>query len=173
MKKKLNQIKLLLLDVDGVLTDGKITYTDSGEEIKNFSVKDGLGIRLLIDSGVKVGIITGRSSNALFKRCENLGINKNMVFHGIKDKVKALETIFNNTGISYENMAFVGDDLPDIPVMKKVGVSFAVANASLDLIKMADYTTANKGGDGAVREICENILKATNLWDSVLSRFIK
>ncbi|MBF0204867.1 MAG: HAD-IIIA family hydrolase [Desulfamplus sp.] len=171
MKERLSAIKLLLLDVDGVLTDGKITYTDSGEEIKNFCVKDGLGLRLLMNSGVKVGIITGRSAGgALTQRCRNLGID--IVFHGIKDKTAALKKIVEEQVIDIPEVAFVGDDLPDVSVMKQCGFSFAVVNSSPEVIRHADYTTANRGGDGAVREICEAILKAKGLWEGILDRFI-
>jgi len=170
MREKLASIKLLLLDVDGVLTDGKITYTDSGEEIKNFCVKDGFGIRLLMDSGVKVGIITGRAANgALIARCKNLGID--LVFHGIKDKRSTLKKIVEVQGIDQSETAFAGDDLADIPAMKQCGFSFAVANASTEVIEEADYTTINRGGDGAVREICETILKAKNLWRDIVKQF--
>lgn len=171
MGDRLALIKLLLLDVDGVLTDGKITYTDSGEEIKNFCAKDGLGLRLLMDSGVKVGIITGRVANgALIARCQNLGIT--LIFDGIKDKTAALRIIIEAQGVDKSEAAFAGDDLPDIPVMKQCGFSFAVANASLEVIRAADYTTEHRGGDGAVREICEAILKAKGMWEGIVNRFI-
>jgi len=171
MKKRLALIKLLLLDVDGVLTDGKITYTASGEEIKNFCSKDGFGLRLLMDSGIKVGIVTGRVANgALIARCKNLGIN--LLFHGIKDKAAALRMIFEEQGIDSSEAAFAGDDLPDIPAMRQCGVAFAVANAATEVIGAADYTTSNRGGEGAVREICEAILKAKDLWGDILNRFI-
>jgi len=166
---KIQNIKLLLLDVDGVLTDGSITYTDSGEEIKSFNAKDGLGIRLLMDSGVGVGIITGRKSNALVLRCKNLGIE--LLFDGISDKLQALDAVMETTGISLDAIAFAGDDLPDIPVMKKVGLSFAVADASPDVIKAADITCAQSGGKGAVRHICERILKSKGLWPDILIGF--
>ncbi|MBF0389048.1 MAG: HAD hydrolase family protein [Desulfamplus sp.] len=172
LQKSLSKIELLLLDVDGVLTDGKINYTDSGEEIKSFCSKDGFGLRLLMDSGIKVGIITGRAANgALNARCKNLGID--LIFDKIKDKKVALKKIFDdhsfiNKRINYSNVAFAGDDLADIPVMRVCGFSFAVANASPEVIKIADYTTKNRGGDGAVREICEMILKAKGLWEAIL-----
>ncbi|MBF0469264.1 MAG: phenylphosphate carboxylase subunit delta, partial [Desulfamplus sp.] len=117
MKARLAAIKLLLLDVDGVLTDGKITYTDSGEEIKSFCSKDGFGLRLLMDSGVKVGIVTGRASNgALAARCTNLGIH--LVSHGTKNKADALSQILTSQQVDRSEVAFAGDDLPDIPAMQ-------------------------------------------------------
>lgn len=171
MKKKLARIKLLILDVDGVMTDGKITYTDSGEEIKNFCVKDGFGLRMLMDSGITVAIVTGRAANgALDARCKNLGIL--LVLHGVKDKSLALKNIFESEEIDRSEAAFVGDDLPDIPAMRECGFSFAVANASPEVKNEADYITENLGGNGAVREICEAILKAKGLWENILKQFI-
>jgi 3-deoxy-D-manno-octulosonate 8-phosphate phosphatase (KDO 8-P phosphatase) len=170
MKNKLATIELLLLDVDGVLTDGNITYSDSGEQIKSFNSKDGLGMRLLMDAGIDVGIITGRKSKALEYRCENLGII--LLFDGIKDKSKALDTIISKTGIPAKKIAFAGDDLIDLPVMKKVGVSFCVSDASRDVQNHSDIVTNQKGGKGAVREICESILKAKGLWDIILKKYL-
>ncbi len=170
MNTSLEKIKILLLDVDGVLTDGSITYTDSGEQIKSFNSKDGLGLRLLMDSGINVGIITGRRSKALNLRCENLGIS--LLFDGIKDKSKAIDKIALDTGFSLENMAFVGDDLIDLPAIKKVGVSFCVQDASKDVKNHSDIITNQNGGDGAVREICEMILKAKGEWESILNSYL-
>ena len=170
MKSKLANIELLLLDVDGVLTDGNITYSDSGEQIKSFNSKDGLGLRLLMDSGIGVGIITGRKSKALEYRCKNLGIT--LLFDGIKDKLKALDKITSQTGIAYKNIAFAGDDLIDLPVMQRVGVSFCVSDASLDVKNHSDIITNQKGGQAAVREICETILKAKGLWDNILNIYL-
>jgi 3-deoxy-D-manno-octulosonate 8-phosphate phosphatase (KDO 8-P phosphatase) len=170
MNDKLKNIELLLLDVDGVLTDGSITYSDSGEQIKSFNSKDGLGLRLLMDAGIKVGIITGRKSKALVYRCKNLGIT--LLFDGIKDKSKALDKITDSTNINKENIAFVGDDLIDLPVMKAVGVSFCVADATQDVKNNSDIITRQKGGHGAVREICESILKAKDLWADILDNYL-
>ncbi|MCD4718386.1 MAG: HAD-IIIA family hydrolase [Desulfobacula sp.] len=170
MKSKLAAIELLLLDVDGVLTDGNITYSDSGEQIKSFNSKDGLGMRLLMDAGIDIGIITGRKSKALEYRCENLGIT--LLFAGIKDKSKALDTIISRTGIAAKKIAFAGDDLIDLPVMKRVGFSFCVSNASYDVQNHCDIITNQKGGQGAVREICESILKAKGLWGIILNRYL-
>ena len=169
-KEKLANIKLLLLDVDGVLTDGKITYTDIGEEIKSFNSKDGLGIRLLIESGIKVGIITGRKSGALTHRCENLGID--LLFDGVIDKVKAFNKILYKTKISASETAFAGDDLPDLPVMKRAGLSIAPADAPPYIQEHADIITRQKGGEGAIREICDEILKAKNKWDMIINKYL-
>lgn len=157
------------MDVDGVLTDGRIVYDDNGVQTKEFSTKDGLGIRLLMDFGVQVGIITGRESKALYHRCNNLGID--LLFQGVKDKTAALNGILKQTGISARETAFIGDDLPDLSVMKTVGLPIAVADAQKDIILNSKIVTAAKGGYGAVREVCEAILKAKNLWPEVINRF--
>lgn len=171
IKQKLRQIKLLLLDVDGVLTNGAVTYTDQGHEIKSFNVKDGLGLRLLMDAGIRVGIITGRRSQALVARCENLGID--FLYDGVKDKLSILETIFEQTGIQADQTAFAGDDLPDIGVMKIVGLALAVSDAAEEVKQTAHLITTKNGGDGAVREVCELILKAQGLWNDIVTRFSK
>ena len=170
MKPELANIKLLLLDVDGVLTDGGITYSDTGDQIKTFQSRDGFGIRLLLDSGIRVGIITGRKSKALEYRCENLGIT--LLFAGIKDKINAFDKIISQTGIMPEQIAFVGDDLMDLPVMKRVGVSFCVPDACQEVKTHSDIITKKKAGHGAVREICELILKAKDLWDDILNKYL-
>ena len=170
MKKNLATIKLLLLDVDGVLTDGTITYSDSGEQIKSFNSKDGLGLRLLMDSGIQVGIITGRKSKALEHRCKNLGIT--LLLDGVTDKLKALDHIISQIELARDDIAFAGDDLIDLPVMKNVGISFFVADACEDVKNHSDIVTKQKGGHGAVREICEIILKATGSWDSILNTYL-
>jgi len=165
----LASIQLLLLDVDGVLTTGQVVYTDSGEEIKAFSVKDGLGLRLVMDCGLQVGIVTGRGSGALLNRCRNLGID--LVFDQVRDKAAKLAEISTRTGIAAPQMAFVGDDLPDIPLMQKVGLGIAVADAVPEVIAAADMVTTAKGGCGAVREICEALLKARECWEPILEWF--
>jgi 3-deoxy-D-manno-octulosonate 8-phosphate phosphatase (KDO 8-P phosphatase) len=169
MPDSLASIKLLLLDVDGVLTTGEVTYADSGEEIKAFSVKDGLGIRMAIENGIQVGIVTGRSSGALAHRCRNLGID--LLFDNVRDKAGKLAELTAQTGIDAARMAFVGDDLPDIPLMRRVGLSIAVADAVPEVVAAADMVTTANGGRGAVREICEALLKAQSKWESILERF--
>ena len=163
MTTPLADIRLLLLDVDGVLTDGSITYTDTGEQIKSFNVKDGLGIRLLMEAGVEVGIVTARISGALRHRCDNLGIT--LVVDGTKDKAKALESISANTQINTAHIAFMGDDLIDLPAMTRAG-------APAEVKTRADMITDLPGGKGAVRQACEAILKAKGLWEKSVSRFL-
>ncbi|MBW1892424.1 MAG: HAD hydrolase family protein [Deltaproteobacteria bacterium] len=170
MQSRLKDIRLLLLDVDGVLTDGSIIYDDQNIETKVFNVKDGLGIRLLLNAGIQVGVITGRASKALKNRCANLGIEN--LYDGIHDKVSALDTVLKKTGVKIGETAFIGDDLPDLSVLKKVGVSIAVRDAEETVRKHADIVTNAKGGDGAVREICEAILKAKGLWEDIIDSFL-
>ena len=165
IENKLKKIKLLLLDVDGVLTDGSIIYNDNSEETKVFNVKDGLGIRLLMEAGLNVCIVTGRSSKALYHRCKNLGIT--MLFDGVRNKAAELDIISEQTGVSPEEIAFIGDDLPDLPLMRIVELSIAVADSHEAVLEKACMVTSAKGGAGAVREVCEAILKAQGLWDKI------
>ena len=167
--KKLKHIQLLLLDVDGVLTDGSIIYDDDGRETKIFNAKDGFGIKLLMQAGIKVGIVTGRSSKALCHRCDNLGIQ--FLFDGVQDKAAILTRIVSQTGIDAEYAAFMGDDLPDLPLMKRTGMSITVADAHEMVCQTADWTTQAPGGRGAVREVCEALLKARGLWDEVVDKY--
>lgn len=167
--EKLKHIRLLLLDVDGVLTDGGIIYNEDGGEIKVFNAKDGLGLRLAMTAGITVGIVTGRRSKALRHRCENLGIR--YLFDGVGDKVKMLPEIVAQTGIGPEQAAFVGDDLPDLPLMKRVGLAIAVADANGIVRQKADWTTRAPGGHGAVREVCEALLTAQGLWEEIIARY--
>ncbi|RPJ17193.1 MAG: HAD-IIIA family hydrolase [Desulfobacteraceae bacterium] len=167
-EKRLKNIKLLLLDVDGVMTDGSIIYNDSGEEIKVFCVRDGFGIRMLMDSGINVGIVTGRSSESLYHRCKNLHIQ--LIFDGISDKAAALYKITEKTGIKDHEIAYMGDDLPDISIMRIIGIPIAVADAHESVIEVAHIVTSAKGGAGAIREVCEAIIKAQDNWEASLKR---
>lgn len=165
---RFKQIELILLDVDGVLTTGQVIYNDAGQETKVFHVRDGLGIRMLLEAGIQVGIVTGRRSMALVHRCRNLGLT--LLRDGIHDKAAALEEILKETGVAATATAFVGDDLPDLPIMRRVGVPIAVGDAH-DLVKQAAVmTTRAMGGRGAVREISERILKARGDWEPLLAR---
>jgi 3-deoxy-D-manno-octulosonate 8-phosphate phosphatase (KDO 8-P phosphatase) len=165
---RLKSVELLLLDVDGVLTGGEIIYTDHGEQIKQFNVKDGVGIRMLKKAGIEVGIITGRSAAALRHRCENLGID--MVFNGVRDKVKVLEQIIKQNQVALTAIGFVGDDLPDLAILKRVGLAVAVADAHELIRQTAHIITTAPGGRGAVREISEMILKAQGKWEHLIER---
>lgn len=165
---QMKHVRLVLLDVDGVLTAGEIIYDDAGRQIKIFNVKDGIGIRLLKEAGIGVGIITGRTGQALRHRCENLGID--LIFDGVLRKDKALKKISASTGIDTTAMAYVGDDLPDLPVMKQVGLAVAVGDAHEIVRRQAHVVTQAPGGRGAVREISEAILKAQGRWDDLIKR---
>ncbi len=169
--EKLKRIKLLLLDVDGVMTDGGIIYNDHGEEIKKFSCRDGFGLRILMDAGIDVGIVTGRKSGVLLHRCKNLGIS--LIFDGIIEKGSVLEPVLQQTRIGSEEIAFMGDDLIDLPLMKRVGLAVTVADAHETVLEHAHLITCAKGGAGAVREVCEAILKAKGLWANIIGRFLQ
>ncbi|MGB5158129.1 KdsC family phosphatase [Desulfobacterium sp. N47] len=168
-KTRLKHVRLLLLDVDGVMTDGTIIYDDNNIQTQTFHVRDGLGIRLLMLAGIEVGVITGRKSEALHHRCKNLHIG--YIYDNVKNKVEILHEIIAKTGINADDIAYMGDDLPDISIMKEVGIPIAVANAHEIIIEISHIVTSAKGGAGAIREICEAILKAQMLWDSVIERF--
>lgn len=152
----IKKIKLLILDNDGVLTDGKIFFTANGEQILSFHIHDGLGIKRLQAAGVIVAVISGRDSKALRLRLTELGIEDQ--FLGQHQKIPAYEMILNKLKLTPEEVAYVGDDLPDMPVMEKVGLPMTVANAIHDVKKVALYCTEKKGGEGAVREICDLII---------------
>jgi 3-deoxy-D-manno-octulosonate 8-phosphate phosphatase (KDO 8-P phosphatase) len=165
---KLKRVQLLLLDVDGVLTDGAIIYTHDGNETKVFNVKDGLGLKLAMEAGIKVGIVSGRKSPALDHRCRDLGIRYS--FGGVQDKAGILNKIVEQTGVGPEYTVYIGDDLPDLPLMRRVGLSIAVADAHQIVAKEADWTTSAAGGCGAVREVCEALLKARGVWEKLIDQ---
>jgi len=167
--EKAQHIKLLILDVDGVLTDGRVIYTDSGEEIKFFNAQDGHGIKLLVRAGIDVAIVTGRSSKAVLFRAENLGIT--MVYQKALNKLDAYEDILKRKNLTDTQIGVVGDDLPDLPMLRRCGLSCAVPNSVSEVLGTVDYVTRNRGGTGAVREVCELLLKAQGLWDQVTARY--
>ena len=158
LKTKLSNVKLLALDVDGVLTDGKLFYSENGQEFKAFDVKDGLGLKQLIDAGIDIAIITSRNSIAVEKRAEELGIKQ--IKQGVKNKLDALINICVELKIEINECAYMGDDLPDYEVMAGAGISLTVADAAAEIIDLADWVSSRPGGQGAVREICEIILKS-------------
>lgn len=169
MQVRLEQIRLLLLDVDGVMTDGRIIYDDRGAETKAFDVKDGHGIKLLQRAGIRVGIITGRQSPVVDQRARELGIE--LVYQGAKDKLVPFLEILQKTGLSAEQVAYMGDDLPDLPVLRRVGFAATVADALEDVKPHVHYVTKRSGGCGAVREICDLLLKKTGRWENVATRY--
>ncbi len=155
---KLGRIRLVAFDVDGVFTDGRFYLSDEGIESKAFHTQDGYGIRRLLDAGVSVAVISGRKSGAVEKRMSELGVQH--LVQGCGDKVAALDTIISGLNISADECAYVGDDIPDLPLLKHVGFAIAVANAVPALHEQCDYSTSARGGQGAVREICELMLGA-------------
>jgi 3-deoxy-D-manno-octulosonate 8-phosphate phosphatase (KDO 8-P phosphatase) len=161
-------IKLVILDVDGVMTDGRIIIDDNGVETRNFDIKDGMGVVVLMMSGVEVAIITSKKSGAVRHRAEELKIKR---FHeGIKKKTEPYEEMLKEMGITDAQVAYVGDDLVDLSMMKRVGLPIAVGDAVEDVKKHAIYVTKARGGYGAVREVAEMILKAQDKWDKILSK---
>ncbi|MBK5145195.1 3-deoxy-manno-octulosonate-8-phosphatase KdsC [Budviciaceae bacterium BWR-B9] len=152
------QIRLLICDVDGVMSDGLIYMGNQGEELKAFNVRDGYGIRCLITSGIDVAIITGRSAKLVENRAKTLGITH--LYQGQSDKLVAFEKILKDVSLAPEQVAYIGDDLIDWPVMQKVGLAVAVADAHPLLLPKAHYVTQIAGGRGAVRELCDLILQA-------------
>ncbi len=167
-EETLKKIRLLILDVDGVLTDGNIIYHDDGRETKIFNVKDGFGLRLLNMAGIDVCIATGRMSGALHHRCKNLGIQ--LIFDGLHHKADILSKLIEKTGIPSNQMAFIGDDLLDLSLMTRVALPVAVADAQEEVVQAAHAITQLKGGQGAVREVCDAILKAQKKWEPVMRR---
>jgi 3-deoxy-D-manno-octulosonate 8-phosphate phosphatase (KDO 8-P phosphatase) len=158
----LKEIKILFLDVDGVMTDGRISLNDMGEESKSFNVKDGYGIRLLLSAGIDVAIITGRQSKCVEHRARDLGIRN--IEQGVTDKKAVGIRLLEEKRLTKVQACFIGDDLPDIPLLKFVGLPVAVADAVKEVRETALYVTEKNGGKGAVREICELILKAQDAW---------
>jgi len=171
MAVDLKRIKLLLLDVDGVMTDGRIIYLNDGGEAKAFDVKDGHGLKLIQRAGIQVGIITGRQSDIVGRRAAELGIEQ--VYQGAKDKMQPFMEILEKLGLEPSEVAYVGDDLVDLPVMRLVGFSATVADASDDIKPYVDLVTSRPGGRGAVREVCDFLLKQSSLWTSVTSRYFE
>lgn len=163
-------IKVIVLDVDGTLTDGKLYVSNFGDEIKAFNVKDGLGITQAISQGKEVVIITGKTSQIVTKRCQELGIKE--VHQGIKNKILTLDSILEKYNISYDNVAYMGDDLIDLAVMKKCKLAGAPKDSVNEILAIADFVSNKNGGNGAVREFIEFILKKENLWNNVVENFI-
>jgi 3-deoxy-D-manno-octulosonate 8-phosphate phosphatase (KDO 8-P phosphatase) len=169
IKEKLEKIKMLILDVDGVMTDGRVIMDDSGREIKNFDVRDGHGIKLIQRYGISVVLLTGRQSEVVKHRAHDLGIRE--IYQKVFNKKEVFIKILKKNKLSAADVAFMGDDIIDIPVLKAVGFSAAVADA-LDVVKKSvDYITQNKGGRGAVREVCDMLLQAQGKWPEIAAKY--
>ncbi len=167
--EKLKKIKIIILDVDGVMTDGKIIYGSNGDDVKEFDVRDGHGIKLAVRAGLDVAIITGRTSQIIARRAKELGIER--VYEKALNKVEAFNDILKKGDYTAEETAYIGDDLPDIPVMRRAGFSVAVNDAVEEVAEIADYIAENAGGCGAIREILDIILKTQGKWESVMERY--
>jgi 3-deoxy-D-manno-octulosonate 8-phosphate phosphatase (KDO 8-P phosphatase) len=164
LRRLLEGIRFLVLDVDGVLTDGRLWYSPRGEEIKSFSVRDGLGIRMLLLAGIAVGVITGRRSDALSLRCRDLGISEEWIVQGSRDKGDDLDALRARLGLEDSAVAAIGDDLPDLPMLQRVGFAACPADAAPEVAAACGYVCRAAGGAGAVREVAELILKANSAW---------
>lgn len=164
-------LKLFLLDVDGVLTDGTITYTHEGNEIKSFHTRDGLGIRLLMESGVEVGLITARESEAVNRRVQDLGIKH--VFQKAKNKLEIFEQLLKDLQLQPTQVGYMGDDWLDLPLLVRVGFAATVADAVPEVLQVAHYVTKRRGGRGAVREVCDLVLEAKGTGKTLLEKYLK
>jgi len=168
--EKVKQLKLLILDVDGVLTDGRLFFDDNGKEYKSFHARDGHGIKLLQQTGVEVAIISGRKSQSVNLRMQSLGIKH--IYQGHENKIAAFEEILSIMKLSPEQVAHVGDDLLDLPLMKRAGLGFAVNDAVEAVKDYADACTQIQGGLGAVRELCDFIMQTQGSFDSILQSYL-
>lgn len=168
--KRLKNIKLLILDVDGVMTDGGLTIGDDGLEYKTFHAHDGLGMKLLKATGVSLAIITGRTSNVVKKRAESTGVAH--FYQGAEDKLEAFRDLMQSSGLRAEQCAFMGDDVVDLPPMLQCGLAIAVPDSPHLLLDRAHYVTRKAGGRGAVREVCELIMQAQGTFDAQMAQFL-
>ncbi|MDG0978906.1 MAG: HAD-IIIA family hydrolase [Halieaceae bacterium] len=161
-------LKALALDVDGVLSDGRLYYGNDGEELKTFNIRDGLGIKLLQQAGINVAIITGRTSNIVARRARELGIEH--IIQGREDKVTALQELCARLHLTTEQVAYMGDDLPDRKAIIVAGFGATVADGSDDIKAVADWQSNKPGGAGAVRELAETWLKSLGVWDELVEQ---
>ncbi len=168
MRKKISKIKMILMDVDGVLTNGEIIYSSSGDELKIFNVQDGMGITLARLAGLKTGIITGRLSALVERRAHELRMD--VVYQGSFKKLPDYERVKRDFELSDDEICYIGDDVLDVPILKRVGFSVAVANARDEVKAICDYVTVAPGGKGAVREVIDRILKWQNKMELVMQK---
>ncbi|MDD5276634.1 MAG: 3-deoxy-manno-octulosonate-8-phosphatase KdsC [Methylovulum sp.] len=169
--EKAKKLKLLILDVDGVLTDGKLFFDNQGNEYKAFHAQDGHGIKLLRQTGVEIAVISGRKSPVVELRMKNLGIEH--VYQGHEDKRIMFAEIMDKMGLLAEQVAYVGDDLLDLPIMRRVGLSIAVNDANPIVKHYADWCTSRCGGQGAVREVCDLIMQAQDHFDDIVNAYLR
>ncbi|HHW20667.1 MAG TPA: HAD-IIIA family hydrolase [Thermodesulfovibrio thiophilus] len=169
MLDKVSRIKCLILDVDGVLTSGDIILDNENNEFKIFNVRDGHGVVMLHKSGINIAVITGRQSKALDRRMKELGITE--VYQGVQEKLKIYQDLIEKYSLRNEEIAAMGDDIVDLSILSRVGFSVAPNDAHEEVIKRVDYVTTNKAGNGAVRELCDMILKAKGLWNKFTDEY--
>ena len=169
LKEKLKKIKMLMLDVDGVMTDGRIIMDDEGHQLKNFNVRDGHGLKIIQRYGIEVVILTGRKSEVVNHRASDLEIKE--IYQGALNKKEMFQKILQKHNLTAGFVAYMGDDIIDIPVLRQVGFSAAVADAVDVVKKSVDYVTKNKGGHGAVRELCEMILQIQGKWPEIAEKY--
>ena len=170
IKERAKKIKLMVFDVDGVLTNGQLFFTEDGTELKAFNSLDGHGIKMLHQAGISTAIITGRTSRLVIKRATDLGITH--LYQGREDKQQALQELLEETSFTMEEVGYVGDDLPDLGAIRAAGLGIAVENAHWFVKKNADWQTTLPGGSGAAREICDFILDAQNKLTPLLSTYL-
>ncbi|SHL13033.1 3-deoxy-D-manno-octulosonate 8-phosphate phosphatase (KDO 8-P phosphatase) [Pseudomonas punonensis] len=168
--QRTRSIKLAIFDVDGVLTDGKLYFLVDGSEFKTFNTLDGQGIKMLINSGVRTAIISGRKTPVVERRAQNLGIQH--LYQGREDKLDVLDELLAELGLTYEQVAYLGDDLPDLPVIRRVGLGMAVASANDFVREHAHGVTQARGGEGAAREFCELIMRGQGTLDAAQSAYL-
>jgi len=169
MKPNLKEIKIIILDVDGTMTDGKITYDNNGTETKSFNVKDGMAIAQAIKYGIKVAIITGRTSKVVEHRATELGILD--IYQGVGNKIATLDELLKKYDYNYKNVAYMGDDINDIPAMMRADYVGITADAVSDIDEFANFKSKYDGGYGAVREFIETILKANGIWSKIIQEY--
>ena len=171
LNQKASKIKLLILDVDGVLTDGRLYFSNEGESHKAFNSLDGHGLRLLMDNGIDIAIITGRQSKIVQHRMGDLGVTR--IYQGYRDKLPALQQLLKDTGLQADQIAYMGDDILDLPVMSRVGLAVSVPNGHAFAREHSDLVTQASGGRGAVRELCDFLLAAKGLLDDIQSAYLR
>ncbi len=167
---KARAIRLLILDVDGVLTDGRLVFDEQGREYKAFHARDGHGLKMLQSRGVSVAVISGRNSPSVALRMKQLGVE--LVYQGYENKLLALESVLNELSLSANQVAMVGDDWLDLPVLKRAGLSIAVKDAHPEVLARVDWVTANSGGQGGVRDVCDLLFTAQGHWQPLLESYL-
>lgn len=171
IEERAKKIKVVIFDVDGVMTNGGLMLGDDGLEYKNFHSQDGLGLKLLHNTGIQMAIVTGRTSNVVTKRAENIKITN--IYQGVHDKLEAFNAILKDLNVTAEECMFMGDDVIDLPPMRRAGLAVAVPHAMPLVKEYAHYITTREAGHGAVRELCELLMKAQGTFDGQMAKFLK